>query len=106
LPRLRPEDIGVMAPWRAQVWKIREKLRENSLSGVDVGSVEVFIQSSLLSLLDFLTMCVTRSQDFQGRECRIVIISCVRSQSRFLEEDMEKGLGLLFEPKRYLCLKY
>lgn len=30
-----------MAPWRGQVWKIRERLRKEKLSGVDVGTVEV-----------------------------------------------------------------
>jgi hypothetical protein len=30
-----------MAPWRGQVWNIREALREKSLSNVDVGTVEV-----------------------------------------------------------------
>ena len=40
-PPLQADQIGVMAPWRAQVWKIREALREKSLNKVDVGTVEV-----------------------------------------------------------------
>lgn len=32
----------------------------------------------------------------------MVIISCVRSNSRFLKEDIEKGLGLIFEKKRFM----
>lgn len=40
-PPLRASEIGVMAPWREQVWKLRVKLREAGLSSVDVGSVEV-----------------------------------------------------------------
>jgi superfamily I DNA and/or RNA helicase len=43
LPPLRPVDIGVMAPWRGQVWKIRERLRALGLSAVDVGTVEVCV---------------------------------------------------------------
>ncbi|KAF8064102.1 P-loop containing nucleoside triphosphate hydrolase protein [Lyophyllum atratum] len=77
-PPLRPADIGIMAPWREQVWKLRERLRNEKLSAVDVGTVE----------------------DFQGRESRVVIISCVRSNPRFLKEDITKGLGLVFEKKR------
>jgi hypothetical protein len=42
-PPLRPVDIGVMAPWRGQVWKIRERLRALGLSAVDVGTVEVCV---------------------------------------------------------------
>ncbi|KAF5336688.1 hypothetical protein D9758_015674 [Tetrapyrgos nigripes] len=77
-PVLTPAQIGVMAPWREQVWKMREALRKVGLGAVDVGSVE----------------------DFQGREKRIVIISCVRSSARFLKEDEVKGIGLVFEKKR------
>lgn len=77
-PPLRPEDISVMAPWRKQVWMTRKRLRNEGLSAVDVGTVE----------------------DYQGRESRVVIISCVRSSPRFLEEDHKKGLGIMFERKR------
>lgn len=77
-PPLRPGDISVMAPWRKQVWVTRKRLRNEGFSAVDVGTVE----------------------DYQGRESRVVIISCVRSSPRFLEEDHKKGLGLMFERKR------
>lgn len=40
-PRLHAKEIGVMAPWREQVWKLREQLRKESLNAVDVGTVEV-----------------------------------------------------------------
>jgi len=40
-PPLRPGEIGVMAPWREQVWKLRERLRKEGLHAVDVGTVEV-----------------------------------------------------------------
>jgi superfamily I DNA and/or RNA helicase len=67
-----------MAPWREQVWKLREELRKERLHAVDVGTVE----------------------DFQGRESRVIIISCVRSNPRFLEEDAKRGLGIFHERKR------
>ncbi|KAL1712139.1 P-loop containing nucleoside triphosphate hydrolase protein [Schizophyllum commune] len=78
VPPLQQREIGVMAPWREQVWKIRERLRKETLHAVDVGTVE----------------------DYQGRESRVCIVSCVRSRSRFLAEDQKKGLGLVFERKR------
>lgn len=40
-PPLKADQIGVMAGWRGQVWKIRENLRKKGLSRVDVGTVEV-----------------------------------------------------------------
>ena len=46
-PPLQADQIGVMAPWRAQVWKIREALRDKSLNKVDVGTVEVRLSARL-----------------------------------------------------------
>jgi superfamily I DNA and/or RNA helicase len=40
-PPLKASEIGVMAPWRQQVWKLRERLRAARLNAVDVGTVEV-----------------------------------------------------------------
>ncbi|KAF9480299.1 P-loop containing nucleoside triphosphate hydrolase protein [Pholiota conissans] len=77
-PPLRPREIAVMAPWRQQVWALRKRLRDEKCSAVDVGTVE----------------------DYQGRESRVVIISCVRSSSRFLEEDYKKGMGFMLQRKR------
>ncbi|KIL67986.1 hypothetical protein M378DRAFT_122302 [Amanita muscaria Koide BX008] len=77
-PPLRPEQIGVMAPWRQQVWKIREDLRKKGLGGVDVGTVE----------------------DYQGQENRVIILSCVRTQEQFLKDDQKRGIGLVSERKR------
>ncbi|KAJ7222278.1 AAA domain-containing protein [Mycena pura] len=77
-PPLQASDIGVMSAFREQVWKIRERLRKEKLSAVDVGTVE----------------------DYQGREMRVCIISCVRSSTRFLKDDLSRGLGLVYERKR------
>ncbi|KAK0463235.1 helicase MOV-10 [Desarmillaria tabescens] len=78
VPPLASKHIGVIAPWREQVWKLRERLREERLGQVDVGTVE----------------------DYQAREMRVIIMSCVRARERFIEEDSEKGLGLIHERKR------
>ncbi|KAJ6520595.1 P-loop containing nucleoside triphosphate hydrolase protein [Mycena vulgaris] len=77
-PPLQASEIGVMSAFREQVWKIRECLRKEKLSAVDVGTVE----------------------DYQGREMRVCIISCVRSSTRFLKDDLSRGLGLVYEKKR------
>jgi hypothetical protein len=37
-----PEDIGVIAPYKAQVRTIRKFLKQAKLSGITVGSVEQF----------------------------------------------------------------
>lgn len=80
---------------REKVWKMRERLRKQALSQVDVGTVEVSVISQR-----FVNICGIPTQDFQGRENRVIIISCVRSRARFLDEDATKGLGLIYERKR------
>lgn len=50
-PPLRPSEIGVMAPWRKQVWTLRKRLRNEGLSAVDVGTVEVSALCIILSTI-------------------------------------------------------
>lgn len=40
-PPVQKGEIGVMAAYREQVWRIRERLRADGFGAVDVGSVEV-----------------------------------------------------------------
>ena len=101
-PPLQAEHVGVMAPWRAQVWKIREVLRKKSLSKVDVGTVEVGLSYMYHARTELRDLILFAIQDFQGRECRVILISCVRSRWRFVKEDTKKGFGLMFERKRYV----
>lgn len=78
-PRVRPEHIGIIAPYRRQVQKIQGELRKRSISGVTVGSTE----------------------EFQGQERRIIIISTVRSSADYLNMDKQFQLGFLENPKRF-----
>jgi hypothetical protein len=55
----------------------------------------------LRAAASFWSEIFTYLQDYQGRESRVVIISCVRSSRRFLKDDLGKGVGLMFERKRY-----
>ncbi|KAJ7619298.1 P-loop containing nucleoside triphosphate hydrolase protein [Roridomyces roridus] len=68
-PPLQASEIGVMSPFREQVWKLREDLRREKLNQVD------------------------------GREMRVCIISCVRSTTRFLKDDLARGIGLVYDRK-------
>lgn len=75
---IKGEDIAVLAPFREQVVRLRRALRERHLSSVGVGSVE----------------------DYQGSEARVIIISIVRSEERFLKNDRLNGVGLIHERRR------
>ncbi|KAJ3026925.1 UNVERIFIED_CONTAM: hypothetical protein HDU68_004814 [Siphonaria sp. JEL0065] len=72
------KDFGVISPFREQVKLIRELLRANHLGSVDVGTVE----------------------DYQGMERRIILISTVRSNSAYLNQDLKNDLGVVMFPAR------
>ncbi|KAL0489052.1 helicase mov-10-B [Acrasis kona] len=73
-------DIGVITPYRKQSDMIKQKLISKVTNGRDikVGTVELF----------------------QGKEKRIIFLSCVRSQNEFIPFDDKYKLGFLKNPKR------
>uniref|UniRef100_A0A7S2F4L8 RNA helicase n=1 Tax=Octactis speculum TaxID=3111310 RepID=A0A7S2F4L8_9STRA len=75
--KVTTSDIGVIAGFRQQVLTIREVLRGCGLGAVNVGQVE----------------------DFQGQECRVIVISTVLSRYRSLL--VKEGIGLLHDPQRF-----
>ncbi|KAG9342270.1 hypothetical protein JZ751_016772, partial [Albula glossodonta] len=72
-------DIGVIAPYRKQVEKIRVLLNRVGLVDIKVGSVE----------------------EFQGQEFLVIILSTVRSNETAVNEDLQYVLGFLSNPKRF-----
>ncbi|XP_077974074.1 putative helicase mov-10-B.1 [Styela clava] len=74
--KMKPCDIGIVTPYRKQVEKIRNKIKNPN---IDVGSVEVF----------------------QGQERLVIIISTVRSSKEGLTDDAIFHLGFLCDPKRF-----
>ncbi len=82
---VKPEDVGIVTPYRKQVQKIRELARTFRLdvSRLSVGSVE----------------------EFQGQERGVIIISTVRSSrqedfQRSVTSDAIHGLGFVQSDKR------
>ncbi|KAH9166488.1 RNA helicase [Lactarius sanguifluus] len=73
--RIYAEEIGVIAPYKAQVRAIRELLRPAGLRDVSVGSVE----------------------QFQGQERKVIIFATTRSNS---EADKRKAMGFLQNRRR------
>ncbi|XP_063163984.1 RNA helicase Mov10l1 isoform X1 [Candoia aspera] len=72
------KDIGVIAPYRKQVEKVRILLRSVDLADIKVGSVE----------------------EFQGQEFTVIIISTVRSNETSIS-DKNNLLGFLANSKRF-----
>lgn len=77
--RCKPEEIGVVTPYRKQVEKIRRLLGASGYSSCKVGTVE----------------------EFQGSERRVIIISTVRSSVKYIDIDHKHRLGFLASAKRF-----
>ncbi|KAI0259125.1 P-loop containing nucleoside triphosphate hydrolase protein [Gloeopeniophorella convolvens] len=73
--KIYEEDIGVIAPYKAQVRTIRELLKMARLEGITVGSVE----------------------QFQGQERKVIIIATTRSNDHV---NATKALGFLRDRQR------
>ena len=75
-----PANIGVIAPYKRQVFKIRDRLALKPWGQeVKVGTTE----------------------EFQGQEKLVIIISTVRSSPDYINTDDQAGLGFLANPKRF-----
>eukprot|EP00090_Calanus_glacialis_P008453 TRINITY_DN16803_c0_g1_i1.p1 TRINITY_DN16803_c0_g1~~TRINITY_DN16803_c0_g1_i1.p1 ORF type:complete len:987 (-),score=378.79 TRINITY_DN16803_c0_g1_i1:278-3136(-) len=77
--KVLPKEIGVITPYRRQVQKIRNKLKKEGYQDVMVGSTE----------------------EFQGQERRVIIVSTVRSSPEYVTTDSQYKLGFLANPKRF-----
>ncbi|GIY36535.1 putative helicase MOV-10 [Caerostris extrusa] len=75
---LSPHDVGIIAPYKKQVEKIRLLLSALNLEFCKIGSVE----------------------EFQGQERRAIIISTVRSSYQYIDCDILYNLGFMSNPKR------
>jgi hypothetical protein len=71
-------SIGVMAPFRGQVVLIRQMLRNQNLSNINVGTIE----------------------DYQSVERNIIVLSLTRSNPAFLARDVESRSGVFGQAKR------
>ena len=69
----------MITPYRRQVQKIRNKLKKEGYQDVMVGSTE----------------------EFQGQERRVIIVSTVRSSPEYVTTDSQYKLGFLANPKRF-----
>ena len=75
---MQSKEIGVITPYRRQVQKIRQHLRRHYLQDVFVGSTE----------------------EFRGQERRVIIVSTVRSEPKYLDQDNQYKPGFIKNPKR------
>ncbi|KZV62177.1 P-loop containing nucleoside triphosphate hydrolase protein [Peniophora sp. CONT] len=79
---VRCEDIGIIAPYHAQVLKIRKLLREK-------GDVEA------------LKIKVGSVEEFQGQERKVIFVSTVRSSRDLVAYDIKHTLGFVANHRRF-----
>lgn len=77
--KVRESDIGIVSPYRKQVLKIRSLLEKRGHKEVSVGSTE----------------------EFQGQERLVIIVTTVRSNRNLVQSDVRHNLGFLQNPKRF-----
>lgn len=83
---ISPKDIGIIAPYRKQVQKIRKALEK-------VGKDFKF--------KDMNTLKVGSVEEFQGQERRVILVSTVRSSPNYAEIDKKFNLGFVKNEKRF-----
>jgi superfamily I DNA and/or RNA helicase len=72
------QSIGVMAPFRGQVVRIRKILRDRNLSAINVGTIE----------------------DYQSVERDVIVLSLTRATPAFVPQDVASRVGVFGQPKR------
>ncbi|KAM4571551.1 putative helicase mov-10-B.1 [Fundulus diaphanus] len=84
--KISPKDIGIIAPYRKQVQKVRKALEKvgkefkfEDMKDLKVGSVE----------------------EFQGQERRVILVSTVRSSATYMDIDKKFSLGFIKNEKRF-----
>ncbi|GAA5996828.1 hypothetical protein JCM5350_003553 [Sporobolomyces pararoseus] len=77
--KLLDSDIGVISPYSAQCSKLRVALKQHERPKLTIGTVE----------------------QFQGSERSVILMSTVRSNKEFLEQDKRFAIGFLGNEKRF-----
>ena len=91
--RIQPEDITFLSPYRKQVKKI-DSILFHKLQG----DCEVKRDARERPIVPFKVSTV---EAFQGRESRVVLLSCVRNgRTDTVDSDVRFGIGFLKQPQR------
>ncbi|XP_051758530.1 putative helicase mov-10-B.1 isoform X2 [Ctenopharyngodon idella] len=86
IAKISPKEIGIIAPYRKQVEKIRKAIR---------------ITRELKSCTGIEELKVGSVEEFQGQERKVIIVSTVRSSKELFTLDETFNIGFLKNEKRF-----
>ncbi|XP_056129615.1 putative helicase mov-10-B.2 [Lampris incognitus] len=86
LATISPKDIGIIAPYRKQVQKIRKALEKVEKD---------------LKVMNMQYLKVGSVEEFQGQERKVMLVSTVRSSVKYMEIDQKFCLGFVKNEKRF-----
>ena len=89
-PKIMAKEIGVISPYRKQIEKIKDVMNRAWQK-----------DKAAFSGADWRDITISSTEQFQGQERRIIIITTVRSEPDNLKPDFEFRLGFLKNPKRF-----
>ena len=95
--KVLPREIGVISPYRRQVEKIKSLMNRRFQNGggkTPSGKIFEGVPEN------WNEVTVGSTEEFQGQERRVIIITTVRSQPELLQHDFTHKLGFLRNPKR------
>ncbi|XP_056414270.1 helicase MOV-10 [Hyla sarda] len=84
IAKISPKEIGIIAPYRKQVEKIRKA-----------------INLKFKAVTDIKDLKIGSVEEFQGQERKVIMISTVRSSMDYVKFDEDFSLGFLKNPKRF-----
>lgn len=90
--QINPADIGIISPYSQQVKKLRQALRMSHPQNYP---------NVKLRGKDLTKVSVGSTEEFQGQERSVIIITTVRSDPDRLKADWKCNLGFLRNPKRF-----
>ncbi|KAI7797621.1 putative helicase mov-10-B.1 [Triplophysa rosa] len=86
IAKMSPKEIGIIAPYRKQVEKIRQAIK---------------IHRELKSFMGIEELKVGSVEEFQGQERKVIIVSTVRSSKENITFDETFNIGFLKNEKRF-----
>ncbi|XP_051949737.1 putative helicase mov-10-B.1 [Xyrauchen texanus] len=86
IAKISPKEIGIIAPYRKQVEKIRKGIK---------------MQKDLKSCIGIEELKVGSVEEFQGQERKVIIVSAVRSSKEYINLDETFNIGFLKNEKRF-----